>query len=292
MPSILGPAVTEERTEATKTQAGGPHSAALDVEPADLRRLLRQRPFGLFTDFDGTISRIAPTPDAAVISPGARQALVRLAPRLAVVVISGRTLPDLRARVGLSGVIYVGSHGIATLIDGVEEWDPGVRPYRRYAPALASELRALRTIEGVLLEDKLIGLAVHYRLTRDPESVRERILSAIAAAPTAAHFDLIEGVKVVELRPRAGINKGTAVETLAFRLRLKGLLYLGDDLTDVQAFDALARIRSRGEAGALSVAVRNGEASPAVEAAADLTVDGVAGAESVLETVERLTRGG
>jgi trehalose 6-phosphate phosphatase len=167
-------------------------------------------------------------------------------------------------------------------VDGREELDGSVRPYVQLAQSAMKELAPLRRIEGVLLEDKVTGVAIHYRLARNGEEARAGILRGIAAAGSAAHFDLLEGVRVIELRPRLGINKGTSVRSLVNRFRLEGLIYAGDDLTDVEAFEAVRDLRSGGRIEALSVAVRHEESAPEVEAAADYAVEGVGGVERLL----------
>jgi trehalose 6-phosphate phosphatase len=261
---------------------------APEVTAATLQTLLERRPFGLFTDLDGTLSEIALTPQQAVVSESMRALLQALAERVHVIVITGRTLIDARRLVRLNNVIYVGSHGLATWIDGHEELDGSVRPYVELARRAMTELSGLRRIDGVLFEEKQTGLAIHYRLTRNAAEARAEIMRAIAASSAAAHFDLIEGVKVVELRPRLGINKGTSVRALTNRLRLEGLLYVGDDFTDVDAFEAVRDLRRGGRVDGLSVAVHHAETSPMVENAADYIVDGVAGVEQLLGYVARL----
>jgi trehalose 6-phosphate phosphatase len=258
---------------------------------AQLRSVLRRSPFALFTDADGTISPLAATPQDAKLSLRARSLLGALSRRCHVVVISGRTLVDVRRLVGLRNVTYVGSHGLATYIDGRDELDPAVRPYVRYAQQAMAELAPLRRVDGILFEEKLTGVAIHYRLTRNAEQARADIMRAIAAAGSAAHFDLIEGVKVVELRPRLGINKGTSVRALVNRLRLEGLLYVGDDLTDVEAFEAIRDLRRGPNVDGVAVAVHHQEASPLVEAAADYVVDGIPGVELLLDHVLRALGG-
>lgn len=258
---------------------------------AALQQVVARQPFGLFTDLDGTISEMALTPQQAVVSDGAKALLRALSTRAKVVVISGRTLVDARRLVGVGNISYVGSHGLSTWIDGREELDGSVRPYVGYARQAMVELAGLRRIDGMLFEEKLTGLAIHYRLTRNAEQARAAILRAIAASGSAAHFDLLEGVKVIELRPRLGINKGTSVRALANRFRLEGVLYVGDDLTDMEAFEAVRDLRHGGRIDALSVAVHHAETSPLVEQAADYVVDGVAGVEQLLAYVRRLLGG-
>ncbi len=253
--------------------------------------MLERRPFGFFTDVDGTISPLAATPQAAVISPRAKLLLRSLAALTHVIIISGRTLVDVRRMVGLRGVTYVGSHGLAMWIDGREELDGSVRPYVRLAQQAMQELAPLRRIGGVLFEEKGTGIAIHYRMARDGEEARASILRGIAAAGSAAHFDLLEGVRVVELRPRLGINKGTSVRSLVNRFRLEGLIYTGDDLTDIEAFEAVRDLRSGGRIDGISVAARHAETTAEVEASADFALDSVTGVEGLLSYCVRALGG-
>ena len=85
-------------------------------DPTPALSALTERPAGLFVDFDGTISRLAPTPDEAIASPRAVRSLERLSGKLAVVcVLSGRRAQDIRDKVGLSDVLYAGNHGAESI---------------------------------------------------------------------------------------------------------------------------------------------------------------------------------
>jgi len=260
-------------------------------DPADtaarLAVLLGRRPLGLFLDIDGTLSPLAATPHEAVVSPGVRALLRALSVRARVAIVSGRTLADARRLVGVDGITYVGSHGLATWIDGREELDASVRPYLQYAQQAVVELAPLRRLDGILFEEKATGLAIHYRLARDPGEARADIMRAIAASGSAARFDVLEGARVVELRPRLAVNKGTSLRALVNRYRLEGVLYVGDDLTDVEAFDAVRDLRRGERIDGLSVAVRHAETAPIVEASSDFVVDGVEGVEQLLRYVLR-----
>lgn len=259
-------------------------------EPADaqrLHRLLLRRPFGLFLDIDGTISPLAATPREAVVPHEIRVLLHDLSSLVHVVIVSGRTLVDARRMVGVDGLIYVGSHGLATWIEGREELDGAVQPYVRFAQQAMVELAPLRRIDGILFEEKGTGLAIHYRLTRDAAEARAAILRGIAASGSAAHFDLLEGVKVIELRPRLGLNKGTSVRVLVNRLRLEGLIYAGDDITDIEAFEVVRDLRRGGRVDGVSVCVLHPDSSPLVERASDYTVEGVEGTRRLLEYASR-----
>ena len=251
--------------------------------PGALAPLLDAERLGVLTDFDGTIAAIAVRPEGAVVSPLAREALASLATRLPMVgAMSGRALFDLRAKLDLPDLLYIGSHGLTWWYKGIDEVPDEVHPYVDLARRAELELGSLLEHPGLRFEEKGIGLAIHYRLAPDDQAARRAILAAIEGSPAAHSFELREGIRVIELYPRIHVNKGTALRRVVERFDLDGLLFLGDDLTDVDAMYAAAQLRGDG-CRIATVAVRHAE-SPAIAAeAADWVVEGVAGAEQVLE---------
>jgi trehalose 6-phosphate phosphatase len=249
-----------------------------------LSPLLAAERLGILTDFDGTIAPLTIRPSDAAVSASARLALAALVERLPLVgVISGRALFDLRSKIDLPHLLYIGSHGLAWWYDGIDELPDAALPYTELAERAAVELGSLRTLPWLRFEEKGIGLAFHYRLATDPATAREAILSAIADCPVAQHFEIREGIFVVELYPRLPVDKGSAVREVVRRFSLDGLLYLGDDLTDVDAMYAVTELRRSLSITVASIAVRHAEAPARVSEAADWTVDGVAGVERILE---------
>ncbi len=248
--------------------------------------ILRQQPSGLLTDVDGTICPIAPTPAEARVLPPARKALRRLRRRLALVaIVTGRPVLGARRLLRVAGVAYVGNHGLefsttrgSVLVREARPWPP------RLAAALA-DLRPLLDRAGIVVESKGVTASIHYRLSADREMARRDILRAIAGTSTASVFRVEEGRLVVNLLPPIDRDKGTAVRALARRRSLRGLVYFGDDVTDVHAFRALADLRANGEAHALSVAVVTPETAPPVSAAADVVLPSPQAVAAVLSAV-------
>lgn len=246
-----------------------------------LRPILSQQPFGLITDIDGTISPIADTPEAAYVTPACRQRLAQLGGRIALVaVVSGRTVADARRLLGLDNIVYVGNHGLTFWAEGREEAAPGVAPYLAKAQAVVRGMAHLRTI-GVHFEEKGPSVALHYRLAEDAVAAREAILAAIQASTAAGAFRVQEGKRVIELRPPLPVDKGTAMRQLAERYHLRGVLYLGDDATDRDAFQAVRELEGQDISGA-SVAVEGAETPPALLEAADYSLPGIGGVEWLL----------
>lgn len=257
-----------------------------DLSP--LLPLLREAPFGLITDLDGTISPIVETPAEAAVSPACRRQLEAIAARgTLVAVVSGRTVGEARRLVGLEDIVYVGLHGFSLVMPPA--WtEASAAAYTVLARTALDELRSAIALPGVVFEDKGPLIAVHYRQAADPPAARQATLDAIAAAPTARRFARHEGKMVVELRPPApAVHKGTVVRHLAAQHALRSVLYLGDDATDMGAFRALREATAfRGA----SVVVAGEETPPEVLAAADYRVEGVAGVEWLLEDVARVLR--
>lgn len=254
------------------------------VEP--LREVLSQRPLGLCSDIDGTLSPIVPRPEDARLFRGGWRLLEGLRERgVRVVLITGRSLAEARRLVALEGVAYAANHGLTLWLDGREESSPEVGRYVDLARGVLAEMSGL-SAHGVRLEDKGPIVALHYRQAPDETSARDAILSALGESTAAKAFRVQEGRKVIELRPPLPVDKGTALAEMAKRLGLRGVLCLGDDVTDIDMFRALARLRGEGLSGA-SVAVRSEETSRELLAAADYVVEGVPGVGRLLSEVLR-----
>jgi trehalose 6-phosphate phosphatase len=242
--------------------------------------VLRLTPSAVVTDIDGTVSAIAPTPAEAIVDPGAQAALALLAERLAVVaVVSGRAPQDGAAMVGLPELIYVGNHGLERIVRGT----PWTHPVAAAAqPAIAAALaefesaaRAAADVPWLLVENKGVTGTIHYRLAPD-QTAAALLLEPLARAVADRHgLRLTLGRMIFEVRPALAVNKGTAIRELAQDLGLRGIVFFGDDVTDVDAFRALRELREAGEAATLRVGVLGPDTSPAVLAEIDMSVDGV-----------------
>lgn len=204
-----------------------------------------KRVFFLF-DYDGTLTDIVPRPDQAHLS-GEMKATLRLlkrVPKISIAIVSGRSLRDIRDRVGLKGIYYVGNHGLEIFEpkSGVRQLLP--KEMVNGLDQICDRLNcAFKGIEGILVEDKKCTLAVHYR------KVDSRWISSILFAleqqvkTSTIPLRLCFGKKVFEIRPKSTMNKGTAVLLLLGKAKQNGMLpiYMGDDLTDEDAFRALKR---------------------------------------------------
>jgi trehalose 6-phosphate phosphatase len=239
--------------------------------------VLSREPAGLITDVDGTISPIVERPEEAGIHPEARGLLGRLSSRLPLVAaVSGRPIEHLVRVLGVEGMVFVGNHGLEWWEQGRSAPVPEAEPYLSAVSAALSDLRArLGSLPGVFVEDKGVSGAVHYRQAPDREVARRAVLDAISQSPSARVLQAAEGRMVVNILPPIRADKGTAVERLVRHWELRGALYLGDDVTDLDAFRALREIRAAGQCLTLSVAVVSPEAPAELEREADCTVASV-----------------
>ena len=238
---------------------------------------------GLMVDFDGTLAPIAPTPDEAVISPAAFDALRRIAPAIEMVcLISGRALANLTAKVDLPGATFVGSHGVEFLDAGGLRVEPGVADYRETVAGVLEHLRSRVDDPAFVWQSKSLGASVHFRLTRDPEDAAQRLEAALADAPGADRLESFWGKMVLELVAPLGLDKGHAVRKLAHERRLNSVLFIGDDTTDAAGMAAVRELRQAGILRGAAVAVLHDDTPEAVLLAADYALPGIPGVELFL----------
>ena len=172
-----------------------------------------------------------------------------------VAVVSGRAGEDVRARIGVEGVVCVGSHGLE-LAPQADRWRRTLAGFAASAPWPPEEI-----------EVKGLTVAFHFRSRQDEqEAVRE--LDQIAEAATCDGLTARYGRKVLEVLPPVGSNKGTAVRALLEEHGLRRALAAGDDTTDLDSFAALDGLEL-----AVRVAVASPEAPSALLNAADVVVE-------------------
>lgn len=203
------------------------------------------RKITIFLDYDGTLTPIVSNPDAAELPEDNREIINHLSKLTPVAIISGRDLKDLKSKIEIDTVIYAGSHGFdITGPDGLEmvhESEAEVTPALDEAEKRLNE--QLKYIRGVKVERKKFAIAVHYRNVEEKyvEEVKE------AVQKEAARHEILRtgsGKKVLELKPNIDWNKGYALDWLTEKLgwdREKYIrVYIGDDITDEDGFEALA----------------------------------------------------
>ena len=251
------------------------------MSPLDgLRSRLQDAVVGL--DYDGTLAPIVDRPSEAVPAPGAVDVLAALAPRVrALALITGRpadVVVELGGLAGVPGLVVLGQYGL-------QRWSGGelttVAPLPGVA-ALRAALPPLLEAEGADLEDKGIALVVHTRRAPDPAGALDRLLPVVRPLAEDAGLALHPGRLVLELRP-PGQDKRGALLSLCDPLP-SAVLFAGDDLGDLPAYDAVDELRGRGVHGVL-VCSASDEGPPALRERADVAVDGPAGVVELLASL-------
>lgn len=248
-----------------------------------IQEVLRKSPFGLITDVDGTISQTAPTPQAARVSPLCRRYLSILSSQLALVAaISGRPTAQVRNMVGVDGMVYIGNHGLERWAENHAGLSNSAHDYSRAIKSVVEELTPLLSIEGISIENKGVTVTIHYRLSPEPKVAEREILSAVAASAQARGLRIIKGKMAIDLLPSIEVNKGTAMLDLIKEYNLHGGIYLGDDLTDIDAFRAMHTANRSPNFRGFAIGILSSEMPERLVAEADFTLNGVSDVERFL----------
>ena len=208
-------------------------------------QLAGRRP-AVFLDYDGTLTPIVDRPEDAVIAESMRDAVRGLAGRCTVCVVSGRDRPVVQSLMGVDDLVVAGSHGF-------DIWSPEGGEIEHQAAAGSEELLErvtarlhdeLDSIDGALVEPKKASVAAHYRLVSEEERPKVEAVVEQLLADHPEELKVTPGKMVYELQPKLDWDKGKAVLYLLEALELDGddvvPFYLGDDITDEDAFEALS----------------------------------------------------
>jgi trehalose 6-phosphate phosphatase len=208
----------------------------------------------LFLDVDGVLAPIVPRPEDARVPDETRAELYRLNQRYGLVAcISGRAGADAERIVGVSGLVYVGNHGLE--LDGESAgWGERLQQF-------------LTDVSWPATENKQLTASLHYRGSEDEGRARAALEDVKARAEDEG-FVARFGRKVLEVLPPLDVHKGTAVRQLLAERNLRRALYAGDDTTDLDAFEALEQL----ELG-VRVAVASAEGPSELRERADLVVE-------------------
>jgi len=248
------------------------------------REALKESPFGLFTDVDGTISHVVPTPQQAMVSRLCCHYLSCLCHHLALVaVISGRPAIEVRKMLNIDGIIYIGNHGLERWSEGHSKLTKGAQDYSEVIKAAIDELTQLITVKNIHIENKGITASIHYRLSPEPRLAERDILAAIKQSPHTKSLRIIQEKMAIDLLPPVETNKGTAILDLIQEYNLKGSIYLGDDLTDVDAFRAIHAARHNFNFRGFALGITSPEMPEKFVEEVDFTLNGVDDVERFLK---------
>jgi trehalose 6-phosphate phosphatase len=241
----------------------------------NLRSVISVPRSGIISDFDGTLSEFADTAAEAMIIDENARALERLANRVTLVaLVSGRGTADLRSRFERPWLQYYGSHGLDRWHDNAVQILPAAQAWRAPLEQLLAEFTPPPDT-GVYIENKGLTASVHYRLTADPPMMRARLLEQLQPLCARYGFVLSEGRYIWEIKPPLNLSKGTAVQALVEDHQLDGVVFLGDDVTDLSAMAYLRSLRVEERVTTLSVGVIHHDSEPAgIRELCDITAFG------------------
>lgn len=243
------------------------------MDAASLRNALATDPAtsGLFLDFDGTLTPIVDDPTSSKLPQRLREVLGDLAQRLGcVAVVSGRPATFLLDRLRVPGVRMLGLYGLEEGRDGEIDVRPEAAEWQSAVDVARDRLRtAVEGMDGVVLEDKGLSVAVHWRNAPDRTAAGEAVSTLVEEVAADTGLGREPGKLVEELRPPVAWDKGSAVRALTEELALSEPVYVGDDLGDLTAFAAVR------ELGGRAVAVDHGAETPSrLLEAADVVLPG------------------
>lgn len=202
---------------------------------SDLSEFLRKGGFPLFAfDFDGTLAEIVDDPSSAMIAPRVFESLQRLGTKVPVVIITGRSVEDVRSRLPKTIITIVGSHGFeGHSLVSQNDLDIAFTSTRLWIEILLKITSKFGKTNRVWIEDKKYSLCVHYRDKKTAPLLPKLIAQIRGLVPEAR---LVLGKRVVNLVPKGMPNKLDALRNLMHVLRRDRAFFIGDDVTDEVVF--------------------------------------------------------
>ena len=236
---------------------------------------------GLFLDFDGTLSHIVSEPGDARPAEGVVPLLRELGRIMRLVaIVSGRSAHQLLEWLGPDVEIW-GLHGAERTRAGQVVLSERAEAYQAVMEQVVEEARAALPEDGIEVEDKGVMIGLHYRQAPEETPARE-LVERVARELAERHgLSIGKGRMVVELRPPLGFSKAAVILERARADQLESVLFVGDDIVDLPAFDALDVLASDGMR-ALKVGVASDEAPTELLERADIVVQGLAGVVTLL----------
>jgi len=201
-----------------------------------------------FFDYDGTLTPIAQRPDMAKLASTIRNNLLQLSKKYHVALVSGRDKEDLAKQVNIPDIFYAGNHGLDISGPGISMTFSEIEKYLPIIENITIQLeRTLSTFPGIILEKKGMSVAVHYRMTPEEKFPELKSILKNSIKGRLKYLRVLKGKKVFEFLPNIEWNKGKAIiwimNTLGLSWAKHKVFYLGDDITDEDAFRVL---RTRG----------------------------------------------
>lgn len=216
----------------------------------EFERFKKDEKTAIITDVDGTISDIVDIPSDAIVSPLMKEILKNLSKKFKVVaVVSGRSIENIKKMIGIDEILYIGNHGMEISKNDKIMVPADVKMYLPIVKEVTRKIQADKSckIDNIIFEEKGVCFSIHYRLCEDPDGARKVIMDALRNIEEIKDLKIAEGRKVIEIKPKSEQNKGTVLEKIIKDHYLKKVIYLGDDITDADAFCKLKELKEKGK---------------------------------------------
>ena len=198
---------------------------------------------------------------------------------------------DLKSKVGVAGLVYVGNHGAEQIEDGRLRVVPGLEEYSQKIGRVLDGLKDRVDIPGLSWENKGYSAAVHFRAAREPDLAKGALQAALSNVEIASELQVFWGKMILEIRPPTGLHKGYALRNLVRERGLTGAIFIGDDLTDLDALVSLKEMRDQSGVRGLGVAVVDEDSGEGVGVSVNRAGGGIAVVDSAGSSGElRLSR--
>ncbi len=232
----------------------------------------------IVTDIDGTISSIKTLPHQAVIKNNMKGTLNNIQQKFKLLsIITGRSLKDALEMINIEGILYIGNHGMEYQRNNEIVTDKKTLKYIPKINELYKKLKNESNLKqhGIILENKNACITIHYRTAQDTQSARKTILKTLKNIQTTEGLQIKEGRKIIEVRPPIGNDKGKIINKIVKNYEAKKLIYLGDDITDVDAFREISKLSTEKNIEGTSILVRSDETPEFVKKSAEYYVNSV-----------------
>ena len=267
----------------SRTPAGAAGLAALTGDPATALLTL---------DYDGTLAPIATRPEDAVPAPGALAALTACAQAFdTVAIVTGRpaaVVVSLAGAAGIDSLVVLGHYGEERWTSAEGLVAPPPHPGIPAARQLLPERLAALLDHGVRIEEKGLSIAVHTRASDDPDATLAAACDTVLGIAAETGLEVNHGRYLVELRAPGATDKKGAIRGLIAERRPKAVLFAGDDLVDLPAYEAVEEFRQQGGYG-VGIFVDNPEAA-SVREHADIVLPDTAACVAFLHALADAAR--
>lgn len=243
---------------------------------------------GLFLDFDGTIANIQSSPIERETSCNALKLIKNLSSKLGLLsILSGRRSKDIYQRILLDRLIYIGNHGGEYIENGQLYMSPNSVSQKCKIDKLFDKLRTVADSKGVMWENKDLSGSVHFREANNPSLTRKKLSGALKSTNTNG-LETYWGKMVLEVRSPANPNKGNAIEEFTKKYDLKHVLFLGDDMTDLDGMMAIHKIRKSSTVQTFGTVVLDQNTPEKLLESGDYIINGVDQVEELLLSMAKI----